>query len=230
MPRGYLRFARLFAFLAMAGGTGALAAPLFTLDDEGRTFVYRARPGDLPSKVADMFGVPPGDLEAFLRANGISDATRVGPDFVYRAPNPLGPRLRDLQAENERLVRQAAAADERARGGTQEATAARAALQEAETRLTRLAWFEAHWPLVRMALVLLALGAGAAGTAAWAALRRRQEAERYARTLARELEEKRKAALAERQESGRRTLDLETRIRTLEARLGPRVVVSGRGS
>ena len=63
-----------------------------------------------------------------------------------------------------------------------------------------------------------------------AALRRRAEAERYTRSLANELEEKRKAALAERQESARHILDLEQRIRTLEAKLGPRAVLGGRSS
>jgi uncharacterized protein YceH (UPF0502 family) len=60
------------------------------------------------------------------------------------------------------------------------------------------------------------------------AMRRRGRAERYAATLARELDEKRQSALSERQESARRILDLEARIRALEAQLGPRVVISGR--
>ena len=34
-------------------------------------------------------------------------------------------------------------------------------------------------------------------------------------------------ALAERQESSRRILDLESRVRTLEAQIGPRVLIGG---
>src|SRR5439155_763199 len=109
-------------------------APLFTTEDGGRTFVYRSRPGDHPSAVAGMFGIPPNDLPAFLAANGISDPTRVASGFVYHIPN----------------------------------------------------------------------------------------------AAARELEEKRRIGLAERQESGRRILELESKLKELETKLGLRVVVGGR--
>jgi len=53
-------------------------------------------------------------------------------------------------------------------------------------------------------------------------MNRQRTADRYAKTLATELEERRKASMAERQESGRHVLDLEQRIRTLEQQLAPR--------
>jgi hypothetical protein len=84
------------------------------------------------------------------------------------------------------------------------------------------------WPFLQVTVVLLALAAIGAGAMARAAMLRKGAAERYARGLAHELEEKRRTALAERQESARRIVELETRVRTLEAQLGPRVVVSGR--
>ena len=76
--------------------------------------------------------------------------------------------------------------------------------------------------------MLLVLGLGTAVATAVAALRRQRQAERFARTLAQDLEEKRRIGLAERQESGRRILELETKLKDLETKLGPRVVVSGR--
>ena len=57
----------------------------------------------------------------------------------------------------------------------------------------------------------LAIAVGGATYTAALALRRQTQADRYARTLAQELEEKRRAALTERQESAKRILDLETR-------------------
>jgi hypothetical protein len=73
------------------------------------------------------------------------------------------------------------------------------------------------------------VAAALAGVAV-AALRRRAQADRYARSLAIELDDRRKVTMAERQESARHVLDLENRVRTLEAQLGPRVLVGGRGS
>src|SRR5262249_8850168 len=112
-----MRTIRLLAFVvtltAMVTGVSAshaAAEPLFTLTDDGGTFLYKARPGDLPSGVAEMFGLPQRDLPAFLSANGISDPTRVGPGFVYRIPNAaaraLTERLGSLQSENARVARQ----------------------------------------------------------------------------------------------------------------------------
>jgi len=231
MPHVRRTFAALAVTLAVCGAVAA--EPLFTLGDDGRTFLYRARPGDHPSGVAELFGISSKDLPAFLAANGITDATRVGAGFVYRIPNDAArassARVAALQADNTRLARVASEEKGRVQGLVRAAEDARAAAAEAEARAARLGRLETLWPWARAAVVtLLLLAAGAAYTA-MAAMRRRGQAERYARTLTRELEEKRRSALSERQESARRILDLETRLRTLEAQLGPRVVISGRG-
>src|SRR5262245_36637578 len=71
----------------IAAATVARAEPLFELEDGGRTFLYRARPGDHPGRVAEMFGIPVEDVPALLRSNGIKDDTQIGSGFVYRVPN-----------------------------------------------------------------------------------------------------------------------------------------------
>jgi len=219
------------ATLLLAVGSGA-AEPLFTLSEDGKTFLYRARPGDHPGVVAEMFGIPSRDVPAFLAANGISDATKVAAGFVYRIPNAaaqaLAERTATLETENARLKRAAGeekVASERLARAAEDARAEKAL---AESRATGLARLERLWPWAKAALTLLLAAAAAAFYTAVAALRRRTEAERYARNLANELEEKRKAALTERQESARHILDLEQRIRTLETKLGPRAVMGGR--
>ena len=219
------------AILLLAVGSGA-AEPLFTLSEDGKTFLYRARPGDHPGVVAEMFGIPSRDVPAFLAANGISDATKVAAGFEYRIPNAaaraLAERAAALEADNARLKRAAGdekAASERLAHAAEDARAEKAL---AESRATRLAGLERLWPWAKAALTLLLAAAGGAFYTAVAALRRRTEAEGYARSLANDLEEKRKTTLAERQESARHILDLEQRIRTLEAKLGPRAVMGGR--
>ena len=219
------------AILLLAVGPGA-AEPLFTLSEDGKTFLYRARPGDHPGVVAEMFGIPARDLPAFLAANGISDSTKVAAGFEYRIPNAaaraLAERAAALEADNARLKRAAGdekAASERLAHAAEDARAEKAL---AESRATRLAGLERLWPWAKAALTLLLAAAAGAFYTAVAALRRRTEAEGYARSLANDLEEKRKTTLAERQESARHILDLEQRIRTLEAKLGPRAVMGGR--
>ena len=97
------------ATLLLVTGAAAAEAPLFSTEDGGRTFVYRSRPGDHPSGVAAMFGVPPNDLPAFLAANGINDPTRVASGFVYHIPNAsareLSERIGALERDNARLTR-----------------------------------------------------------------------------------------------------------------------------
>src|SRR5213596_576675 len=104
--RKQVRFLAAVFFLTVGS---AAAEPLFTLSEDGKTFLYRARPGDHPGGVAEMFGISQRDVPAFLAANGISDATRVGAGFVYRIPNAaaraLGDRTATLEAENARLKR-----------------------------------------------------------------------------------------------------------------------------
>jgi len=225
------RISLLAAILLFAVGPAA-AEPLFTLSEDGKTFLYPARPGDHPGGVAEMFGISQRDVPAFLAANGISDATRVGAGFVYRIPNAaaraLAERTATLEAENASLKRIAGeqrAETERLGRAAEEARAESAVAQARAARLERLGRL---WPWAKAALALLLAAAGGALYTAAAALRRRTEAERYARSLANELEEKRKAVLAERQESARHVLDLEQHIRTLESKLGPRAVMGGR--
>jgi len=227
--RKQVRFLAAVFFLTVGS---AAAEPLFTLSEDGKTFLYRARPGDHPGVVAEMFGIPARDLPAFLAANGISDSTKVAAGFEYRIPNAaaraLAERAAALEADNARLRRAAGdekAASERLAHAAEDARAEKAL---AESRATRLAGLERLWPWAKAALTLLLAAAAGAFYTAVAALRRRTEAEGYARSLANDLEEKRKTTLAERQESARHILDLEQRIRTLEAKLGPRAVMGGR--
>src|ERR1043166_7391093 len=87
MPRRFRSLLPFVALILVAGAGPAFGEPLFALTDDGRTFLYRARPGDIPSAVAEMFGIPSHDIPAFLAANGITDPTRVGAGFTYRIPN-----------------------------------------------------------------------------------------------------------------------------------------------
>ena len=219
--------------IAILGLQVASAEPLFRLGDDGRTFLYRARPGENPGLVAEMFGIPSTQVPAFLAANGISDPTRVGTGFTYRIPNPaaeaLAQRNAALTQENARLAQSARDAQSQTDALRRAADEARAAAAEAERRSARLERLDRLWPVAKaLVAVLLLLAVGASATAV-AAVRRQAHVDRHARALGRDLEEKRKAALAERQESAKRILDLEGRVRALESQLGPRVLISGRG-
>ena len=221
--------------VASALSVRALAADrLFTLSDDGQTFLYRARPGDQPGAVAEMFGIHPDGVPAFLSSNGISDPTKVGTGFTYRVPNTalraLSQRASTLEAENARLTKELRELKESVAGITRERDEARAASAESETRAAHLSRIQTLWPILQAVIVLLTLVAGALAGVALAALRRRAQADRYARGLATELDDRRKVTMAERQESARHVLDLENRVRTLEAQLGPRMLVGGRGS
>jgi hypothetical protein len=218
--------------LAALAGRVAFAAPLFTLDDDGKTFLYRARPGEGPAAVADMFGIPTQELPRFLRDNNIADATRVGSNFAYRIPNAparaLSDRLTGVETENAKLTAAANEASAQAQALGRDAADARRTASDAEARAKHAARIESLWPLLQAALVLLVLGIAGAIAVAVAAVGRQRRAERFSKALALELEEKRKSALAERQESARRILDLEARARALEAQIGPRLLVGGR--
>jgi hypothetical protein len=179
---------------------------LFTLSDDGATFLYRARPGELPSHVAAMFGVPSRDLGAFLAANGISDATRVSPGFTYRIPNPVAAEASATRARSAELERRMRETEARAEGAARQLREMETRAEQAEERAARAARFERLWPLSLGAMVLLGVA------------------------LASEAEDKRKATLAERQESARRILSLETRVRDLELKLGPRALGGGRSA
>ena len=84
----------------------------------------------------------------------------------------------------------------------------------------RLAQLEGRWRLAFWAVVGLSLALSIAGAVAAIARRRERGATRYARSMAHELEERRRSGLLERQESARRIVELETRVRQLEAETG----------
>src|SRR5215470_8330960 len=201
--------ALLTACIALGAVVRAAAAPLFTLSEDGRSFLYHSRPGENPGTVAEMFGIPAKDIGAFLAANGIHDPTRVGSDFVYRIPNPVATAAEAAVADNARLTREATEAAKRVAALERETAETRAAQAAAEARASRLDSFEWWWPIAKAAVVLLALAAAGACALAVAALRRQQRAHQFVRNLTRELEERKRVALAERQEGARRVIELE---------------------
>lgn len=234
MPHGRRTLAALSTMALLAAAHPARGEPLFTLTDQGRTFLYRSRPGDHPALVAEMFGVGQRDRQALLAANGITDPTRVTTGFVYRIPNDaaraLSQQASALEADNARLQRALVQAEEQGRQQAGEAENALARAASAETRAARAARLEWLWPIGQALLLVLALVTSAAVAVAVAALRRQRQAERFARSLSDEVEAKRKASLLERQESTRHILELEARVRSLEVQLGPRLLLGGRSS
>lgn len=230
MPHGLRRITR-FAFLVVglvAVMRAAHAAPLIELTDGGRTFVYTARPGDSPGAVAAAFGLPSEALPAFLVANGITDDTAVPRGFRYRIPNPI-------VAETDALVTQQALLQ-------QDADAARARVAELERALAglrenvdftvaqrrRLETLEMRWSVATWVVTLLIVGVLIAIAFTVAAMRKERQAERWARALANEAEEKRRTGLVERQQTARRVVELEARVRELEQQVHARVRAIGR--
>ncbi len=211
MPR-ILRI--VVAVLILTVAARATAEPGFELTDGGRTIVYRARPGDTPTGVARALGIPAPQVAALLAAGGISDGGRVPVGFEYRVPNPLAARADAAEARSAELGQRAAAAEQ-----TLAETQRTEELRGEERR--RLAQLEGRWSLALWALVGLAAGLAVMGAVASAALRRERGATRYARTMAQELEDRRRSGLAERQQSARRIVELEDRIRQLEGRAHP---------
>ncbi len=207
----------LVSSLLLLGAAPTLAAePAFTLADDGSAFIYKARPGDQPGTVAEMFGIAQRDIPAFLGANGISDPTRVGVGHVYRIPNPAALRAAEAEAKAQTLQRDAAALQARADQLARDLDTARTAAAESERRAASLARYERLWPLVTIVGMLLVLAAGALGWLAFTALQKTGVVEGRARALAAEVDERRRAGLAERQQSAKRILDLEARIHDLE--------------
>jgi len=147
-----------------------------------------------------------------LAAKGIRDGNHVPVGFEYRVPNPLAERAHAAETRSAELEQRAAAAEDAL------ASAQRTEELRGEQR-RRLAQLEGRWSLALWALVGLAAGLAVTGAVAAAALRRERGATRYARTMAHELEDKRRAGLAERQQSARRIVELEDRVRQLEARV-----------
>jgi hypothetical protein len=211
-----LRFV-LVGCAVLAVGAASAAEPPLGLTDDGSMFVYRVRPGDDPSSIAAMFKI--GDVGAFLAANGIADPTRIPVGHVFRVPNPLA--VRATAAEQRAETAEHELAGIRGRLGTleRELASARTEAAAGAERTARLSHLERLW-LTAQAIgsLLVVLVVGAAGAAA-VALRKKSDAEGYARVLAAEVDEKRQAALAERQHAARRILDLESRLRELERQL-----------
>lgn len=224
----------LLVLAALSASAPVSAERIFRLDEGGQTFVYRARPGDHPTGVAEMFGLAEHQIPAFLAANGITDATRVPPGFEYKIPNravrDLATRATRLEGKLHRIARDLSGERARNRELVRTAEQTRGDVAAAEDRSQHLARIASLWPWAKALIVLLCLGVVGAIVLAQTAVKRQLQAERFARTLARELEEKRQSAMTERQESARRIVDLEQRLRALEAQLGPRVVISGRTS
>jgi hypothetical protein len=201
----------------LLGATSALAAePAFTITDDGTAFVYKAKPGDQPGTVAEMFGIPTKDVPAFLKANGISDPTKVGVGHVYRIPNPVAVRATEAEARAQTLQKDASAAQTRADQLARDLESARTTQAAAEQRAASLAHYERLWPVVMIVGMALVLALGILGWIAFTALQRNGAGEERARTLASEVEEKRRAGLAERQQSAKRILVLESRVHELE--------------
>jgi hypothetical protein len=216
----------IVALALVAVAATARAQALFELEDGGQTFVYRARPGDHPGRVAEMFGIPADRVPDLLRSNGIKDPTQIGSGFAYRIPNQAARELADqldaLRSERDRAVADAKAATTRADTIANDARADKDAAAAATARAERSARLERWWPFMQAALLIFGLIAAVAVFVVRTTMNRQRAADRYAKTLATELEDRRKASMAERQESGRRVLDLEQRIRTLEQQLAPR--------
>src|SRR5262249_10595418 len=128
-----------------------------------------------------------------------------------------------IQAQDADLRRDAAAARAHATEMERAATEARAEAKTNATARDRADTLEARWHLAVLTLTFAGLAFAAAVLVATAAVRRSGRAERHARALALEMEEKRRTSLAERQQTAKRIIELEDRARELEARLSSRV-------
>jgi hypothetical protein len=216
-----------FTVVLLAGVvSSSWSVPPFEFTDSGRTFIYRARPGEAPAMVAEGFGVPEDGLPAFLAATGIRDATRVPLGFEYRMPNPLRARLDTLEAERDHLDRDLRARTARVAELERSLGEVRAQAAFSEAKERRLASFEAQWPIGVTTLVVVLLGLLGALWTAHLAVQRLAAAERHAHALAHELEARRRTDLAARQEADRRIIELEGRLRQLEHE-PPRLVTAG---
>jgi len=226
MPHRIRKIPSLILLLIAGTVVTAAGAPPFELSDGGQTFVYRAQPGESPSAVAKSFGVPDDRVGAFLMANGIRDATRVPLGFEYHVPNPLAPRIAALASQVDELQHTVAARTERTTELERQLKQLQSQAVLAADKEARLQTLEGRWPVALTALVVALLGLAGALWTARLAVGRLDVVEKRASALAHELEDRRRAVLAERQEAGHRILELENRVRQLECQ--PRLV-GGRG-
>jgi hypothetical protein len=211
-----LRILLLAIVLVLRAGTSLAAEPPFSLTEDGSAFLYSARPGDQPGTVAAMFGIGVNELPAFLAANGVKDPARITIGQVFRIPNPLASRAVAAESKVGALEKELAEQRTRAERLDRELGESRATAEEAQKRADRLAGLERWSHLLGVIGVVLVLGLAAAGSVAHSALRKFGEAESHARNVAVELDEKRRALLAERQRAAKREMDLEAQVRELE--------------
>jgi hypothetical protein len=200
----------------------AAVEPGIALRDDGRFIIYRARPGDTATAIAKAMGVAREELDAMLAAQGIRDPDRVPVGFEYRIENPLVTRVDAAERRAAQLREQLVASEHRAAEAEPRPAPAHQA-EPVRADLQRLAQLEGRWRLAFWAIVGLSLALACAGALAAVAHRRMRGAMHFARSMANELDEKRRNALAERQQSARRIVDLEDRVRQLEAHAAERV-------
>jgi hypothetical protein len=228
VPQRLRKIAFAAIMVAVAASRPLHAEPVFELTDGGRTFVYVARPGDTPGAVAAAFGIPPDALPAFLASNGIENAAAVPRGFRYRIPNPMVAELDAITAERAQLAENTGAARARVAELEGRLAALRAKIDFNVERRRRLETLERRWSVAAWMLALLIAGVAGAIALAVAAMRKEQQAERWARSLASEADERRRTGLAERQQTARRILELEAHVRGLEQQVPARVRAVGR--
>ena len=230
MPHGSRSIA-LVAVVAVgiaAGARPAGAEPLIELTDGGRTFVYTARPGDSPGAVAAAFGLRPDALPGFLAANGIKDDTAVPRGFRYRVPNPVVAETDALLAKQADLTKSEEAAKARIAELERTLTGLRENIDFSAAQRRRLETLELRWSVATWVVTILIVGVLVAIAFALAAMRKEKQAERWARALAAEADEKRRTGLVDRQHMARRVVELEARVRELEQQVVARVRAIGR--
>jgi hypothetical protein len=143
----------------------------------------------------------------------------VGVGHVYRVPNPLATRASQAEAKAVALEREAVELRARSDALAAELATVRATAAETQSRAARLAYLERLRGIVTIVGVFLVLGTIAIGGFAATAIRKNDATERHARALADDLEEKRRAALADRQVAARRILDLEKTVHDLQQKI-----------
>lgn len=216
----------LVAVVALGlGWTPALAAPAVELADGGAVIVYRAQPGDTANSIAAALGVAPDAVAAFLRDNGVKDAARLPLGFPFRVPNPAVTRAEAAEARARTAEAEHAKLRDRALTAERALAAARASATMVEADRARLATLETRWSIALWALVVAGVVLAAALAVTMAALQRERRASAWARSLSLDLDEKRRAALAERQQAARRILELEDKLRHPDLRGSTRVVL-----
>jgi hypothetical protein len=153
----------------------------------------------------------------------IGDATQIGSGFAYRNLNRARARVVGPDAPAASAIAPSPARrPPRTRADTIASEARRQGRCRRRHRAPTAAPPRGLWPFMKGALILFGLIAATAVFIVRTSVSRKRQAERYAKTLATELDDRRKTSMAERQESGRRVLDLEQHIRTLEQQLAPR--------